>query len=153
MPDNRFSILYVEDEPDDVFFMQKALTRAGVVTTLNVAEDGDRAVAYLSGSAPFQDRSRHPVPTLILLDVNLPVRSGFEVLAWVRKHNELAGLPVVMFSSSGRAEDRARAQALGADEYILKPTSGVSFFEVAEHLKKRWLCPDSQSAGSSATTA
>lgn len=140
-------ILYVEDERDDIFFMRAAIRRAAVPSDFRVVENGDEAIAYLGGEKPFDDRTQHPLPSLVLLDLNLPVCSGFEVLAWLRTHDELWHIPVIVFSSSGLAEDRARAQELGAAGYLLKPGSGLAFTDIALQLKQQWL------GGSAATAA
>jgi CheY-like chemotaxis protein len=132
-------MLYVEDEPDDVFFMRDAFRRLGMEVGFGAVEDGGRAISYLAGEGPFADRERHPLPVCVLLDVNLPVRSGFEVLAWVRAQPAMEKLPVIMFSSSGRLEDRQRAQQLGATDYLLKPASGREFIHVARRIAETWL--------------
>lgn len=134
-------ILYVEDEPDDAFFMRNAFRKAGIKLPLRVIEDGETAVAYLARKPPFDSHLDNPVPALVLLDLNLPLRSGFEVLEWMRAQPKLRHIPVVIYSSSGRAEDRARATALGATDYLLKPSSGLDFVHVAEEVKVRWLLP------------
>lgn len=131
-------LLYAEDEPDDVFFMRTALRRVGLSPELRTVNDGDQVIAYLSGRPPFHSRDAHPAPMLVLLDLNLPVRSGFEVLSWIRNDAQYRDLPVVIFSSSGRPEDRARARELGATGYILKPSSGLEFTQAAAELH-RWL--------------
>lgn len=135
----RPTVLYVEDEADDVFFMDVAFKRLGGFCEVKSVEDGAKAIAYLAGKAPFQDRSTHPVPAVIVLDLNLPVQSGFEVLEWLRSQTDFQSTAVLVFSSSGRPEDRERAQALGATDYMLKPTSGTQFMEVARRLKDSWL--------------
>ena len=127
-------ILYVEDEADDVFFMRAAFKKLGDTDSLHVVVDGEKAIAYLSGKPPFEDRSTHPLPTVVLLDLNLPMYSGFEVLSWLRAQPHLKKLPVYVFSSSGRPEDRARAGALGANGYWQKPSSGTGFLEIAQRL-------------------
>jgi CheY-like chemotaxis protein len=139
MDSRNATILYVEDEADDVFFMRMAFRKTQLSPRLEVVEDGQRAIAYLAGEGPFSDRTRHPVPSLVLLDLNLPVYSGFEVLAWLRSRAEFKQLSVVVFSSSGRPEDRARAQQLGASGYLLKPASGLDFTQVAGLLSEGWL--------------
>jgi CheY-like chemotaxis protein len=131
-------MLYVEDEEDDVFFMRTALKRLGLADRFHAVGDGEQAIDYLAGKGPFADRERAPLPSLLVLDLNLPIRSGFEVLEWLRNQPEFATLTVVIFSSSGRPEDRRRAQQLGATEYLLKPTSGVEFFEIASQLTRAW---------------
>lgn len=133
------AVLYVEDEADDVFFMRKAFRAAGVAVPLQTAEDGQKAIAYLDGKPPYHDRSLHPRPSLIILDLNLPVLSGFEVLEWLRRRPEYAGVQVVVFSSSGRPEDREKATALGATDYLMKPASGFDFVDVVRQLQARWL--------------
>jgi CheY-like chemotaxis protein len=76
---------------------------------------------------------------VVLLDLNLPQVSGFGVLEWIQNHPDCARLPVVVFSSSTREDDRARAKELGADEFLAKPSSGLEFGKVVEELQQRWL--------------
>lgn len=133
------SVLYVEDEPDDVLFMHVAFRRAGLRAPLHCVSDGQQAVNYLRGDPPYDDRVLHPFPRVVLLDLNLPLLSGFEVLRWIRREAKLRELPVVVFSSSGRADDRRRALELNATEYIQKPASGAQFEDVARRLQENWL--------------
>ncbi|QYM80531.1 response regulator [Horticoccus luteus] len=136
---NARTILYVEDEADDVLFMRFAFQRLALNVDLRAVGDGSQAIAYLAGEGPFSDRRQHPLPAVLLLDLNLPLQSGFEVLQWLRHEAGLTTLPVVIFSSSGRPEDRARAQALGASDYWLKPSSGLAFADIARDVHDRWL--------------
>jgi CheY-like chemotaxis protein len=133
------SLLYIEDEENDVFFMKMAFERTGLAHTLHSVSNGKEAIAYLAGHGPYSDRSRYPLPAVILLDLNLPLISGFEVLQWLRQQPHLERLPVVVFSSSGRPEDMKKAQELGANDYLLKPTSGMGFSDVARRMQERWL--------------
>ncbi|MBI2512735.1 MAG: response regulator [Opitutae bacterium] len=135
----RPSVLYVEDEPDDVLFMHVAFRRAGVTAPLHCVSDGQQAVNYLRGAPPYDDRVRHPLPSVVLLDLNLPLLSGFDVLHWIRHQSPCRDIPVVVFSSSGRAEDRRRAEDLRASDYWLKPSSGTEFEATARELHERWL--------------
>jgi CheY-like chemotaxis protein len=75
----------------------------------------------------------------VLLDLNLPQVSGFGVLQWIRNNPDYARLPVVVFSSSTREDDRARTQQLGANEFVPKPSSGLEFGEVVDGLSRKWL--------------
>ncbi len=127
-------LLYVENEDDDVFFMRNAFNRLGIAGYFHAVSDGDQAISYLAGLPPYDDRELHPIPSMVLLDLNLPVRSGFAVLEWLRSQPHFRTLPVVVFSSSGRLEDRQRAEQLGASDYLLKPNSGAQFIELAERL-------------------
>ncbi|MBE9104651.1 response regulator, partial [Nostoc cf. edaphicum LEGE 07299] len=94
------TILLVEDNHKDVLLLQRALRKANIVNPVQVVNDGDAAVLYLSGEEPYGDRTRYPLPVLILLDLKLPRRSGAEVLMWLRQQPELKRLPVVVFTSS-----------------------------------------------------
>ena len=132
------NILYVEDEENDVLFMRRAIQRAGLTLDLRTVCDGDKAVGYLAAEPPHEDR---PEPDLVLLDLNLPARSGFEVLEWIRVRPELRAVPVVIMSSSGRPEDRERARSLGADDYMVKPASPLLLVETIGEIWTRWLAP------------
>jgi CheY-like chemotaxis protein len=132
-------VLYVEDEEDDAIFMRLAFSRNGSDVDLRVVVSGQEAINYLAGEKPYSDRLLHPLPALVLLDLNLPLVSGFEVLKWIRQEPEHRTLPVVIFSSSGRLEDKTRALELGADHYIQKPSSGLRFTETARHISRHIL--------------
>jgi CheY-like chemotaxis protein len=120
---NTLNVLLAEDREDDVFLMQRAFTKSGVTSHLNVVRDGAEALAYLKGEGAFADRSKFPLPDILLLDVNMPGVDGFEVLAWVRKEPKLSRLMVHILSSSNRDGDVQRAYDLRANSYIVKPTS------------------------------
>lgn len=86
------------------------------------ARDGDEAIAYLNGVGVYADRTAHPLPSLVLLDIKLPHRSGFDVLHWVRQSGgDLRQIPVVIMSSSCIDRDIQRAYDLGANAYVVKP--------------------------------
>jgi CheY-like chemotaxis protein len=131
----KMAVLYVEDEPDDVFFMSLAFRRESVQAEFKTVEDGRRAIAYLAGEEAYADRETFPLPRLVLLDLNLPVPSGFEVLQWIRQQEQFRELPVIVFSSSGRPEDRERACRNGATDYFLKPSSGLQFADTVRKLQ------------------
>jgi CheY-like chemotaxis protein len=132
-------VLYVEDEENDALFMRMAFGKAGLDGKLRVVADGREAINYLAGRGAYGDRVEHPLPMLILLDLNLPIVSGFEVLKWVRQQAAFQSLPVVVFSSSVRKSDKQTALELGANEYVEKPSSALEFPKVLDGLKKRWL--------------
>ncbi|WP_334187937.1 response regulator [Noviherbaspirillum sp.] len=115
------SILVVEDNDDDIVLVQRALKKAGITNPLSIAKDGEEAIEYLAGIGRFQDEALYPVPTMVLLDLKLPKRSGLEVLGWIRSHTTLATLPVVVFTTSTQSSDLEKAYALGANSYLRKP--------------------------------
>jgi CheY-like chemotaxis protein len=115
------TILVVEDSDDDVFFMQRALKIAGTTADVRFLRDGKYALQYLNGEAEFADRSKHPLPGLIFLDLKRPCVSGLEVLAAIRTDSVLKGMRVYVLTSSDEQRDRENAAALGIDGYLLKP--------------------------------
>lgn len=113
-------ILHVEDNEADAFLLSYAIERVAAPLQVQWVKNGTEAIDYLSGSGPYQDRSRFPWPELVLLDVNLPALNGFEVLNWARKQPQLQKLPIVMLSSSNLEENVQRAKQLGANRYVVK---------------------------------
>lgn len=111
--------LLVEDNEDDIFFMERAFRLAGVRNPLHVVRNGEEAIDYLSGQNDFSDRELHPLPDMVFLDLKMPGLNGFDVLKWMRAQSLL--LPVAVLTSSPEAVDQKRAQALGANCYLLKP--------------------------------
>ena len=132
-------VLYVEDEEGDRFLMRMGFDRGGLEASLRTVADGRLAVEYLTGAGIYANRETYPLPALVLLDLNLPEIHGFDVLKWVRAHPLHSGLPVVVFTSSEREEDRARAKLLGASDCVLKPNTPNGFKDVALMLSERWL--------------
>ena len=114
-------ILVVEDNEDDVFALRRAIKKAGVANPLRVVTDGQEAVDYLAATADPTRQSQHPLPFLVLLDLKLPYRDGFEVLEWIRGQPHLAQMVVVMLTGSDERRDHQRAYSLGARSYLVKP--------------------------------
>lgn len=132
-------ILLAEDDPDDALLFQRALARADIRNPLVVVGDGDEVVEYLSGTGRFADHGRNPLPAILLLDLKMPRRDGFEVLAWLRGRPGLAGLPVVCLTSSRQPADIRRAYELGAASYLVKPGSPEALLEIVRGLGLYWL--------------
>lgn len=117
------TILLVEDDQDDVFALKWALKKAQLAPPIQHVGDGREAIRYLSGEGDYADRTRFPLPALVLLDLKLPYRTGIEVLTWIREQAELAELPVVILSGSDEARDHERTRALRVQDYLVKPPS------------------------------
>lgn len=133
------SILLVEDDPNDVLLIQRAFRKIGSEVPLHVVEDGNQAVAWLSGEGELADRDRHPQPDLVLLDLKLPRFSGFEVLQWLRAQPGLRRLPVVVLTGSREPSDVNRAFDLGANSYLFKPVGFDGLLEIVRALDLYWL--------------
>ncbi len=133
------TILLVEDNTDDVELIQYAFAKAAIANPLMVVIDGDDAVNYVAGIHSYADRSRYPLPALILLDLKLPRRSGFEVLEFIRKQENTQHTPVVVLTSSDQREDIARAYAGGANSYLVKPVSRKGLLAMVTSIEAYWL--------------
>lgn len=130
-------ILLIEDDPEAAALLRLALQKAGLRRPLRVLSDGDAAIAYLSGEAPYQDRAENPVPCLLLLDLKLPRKSGLEVLAWMRSHINTRPLPVVMLTSSSESGDIEEALRLGIRAYCVKPADFQDLKKLARMIRRR----------------
>jgi CheY-like chemotaxis protein len=130
------AILIVEDDPNDVLFLQRALRKAGFRHALRVARDGQDAILYLSGDAPFDDREKYPVPCLIVLDLKMPRKNGLEVLQWLRRRDGLKDMPVVMITSSNEEGDRAEALRQGVAAFRVKPVSFEELLTLAGEIRR-----------------
>jgi CheY-like chemotaxis protein len=97
------------------------------------------AVEYLRGDGPFADREKHPLPDLLLLDLKMPRKNGFEVLEWVRQQPGLKRLPVVVLTSSMQDLDINRAYELGANTYLVKPANYEALVDLVKTLIQYWL--------------
>ena len=137
----RAPILVVDDSKDDVFLLRRAFKKAGLRSSLIHVWDGEEAVDYLSGENHFTDRSRYPLPGLMLLDIKMPRQDGFDVLRWLLTRKDLEKIPVVMFSSSFEQEDIEQAKVLGATDYFTKPAGPEGFDEVVQTIASKWLAP------------
>ena len=103
--------------------------------------DGAQAIDYLAGNGPFADRSQHPLPALVLLNLNLPKKSGFDVLSWIRQQPQFSSLPVVIYTSSVGLIDKDTARLLGATDCFIKRSAVIHIAELARSFAERWLIP------------
>jgi CheY-like chemotaxis protein len=133
------TILLVEDDPNDVFFFERAVGLASIIHPLRVVGDGRQALAYLAGDPPYGDRDRFPPPALVVLDLNLPQRTGLEVLRWIREYGPYPDVPVVVLTSSTAHRDKQVAKSLGANAYLSKPSDPDLLVELVRGLKRDWL--------------
>ncbi len=128
-------ILLVEDNPGDARLTREALATSKVRNNLHHARDGEEAVAFLRHESPFEDA---PEPDLILLDLNLPRRSGREVLEDVKMDDRLKHIPVVVLTSSQAEEDIMRSYQLHANCFITKPVDFEQLNRVVQGIEQFW---------------
>jgi len=136
MNNNTPVILMVEDDPNDVLLIKRALKKEGVTLPVQVLSDGQAAIQYLDGRGPYADRDVHPLPCLILMDLKLPKKNGLEVLRWLRGHSDLRDLPVFMLTSSGEVRDRDEAEQQGVEAYRVKPVTLQELLSVAREIRR-----------------
>jgi CheY-like chemotaxis protein len=132
----RNTVLLVEDNEDDVFFLCRALRAAQLDVPVQVASDGQEAMDYLVGKGEFVDRTRFPLPALILLDLKLPHVHGLQTLSWVREQPEIKNVPVFILTSSSEGRDRTKAAELGARGFHVKPPNRELVADVAQILEE-----------------
>ncbi|MDT4923390.1 MAG: hypothetical protein QOG01_1103 [Pseudonocardiales bacterium] len=130
-PRPSLGVLLVEDDPGDVLIAQEALRASKLNSRLTVVPDGVEALAYLRREDGYADAER---PDLILLDLNLPRKTGHEVLAEVKADPSLRKIPVVVLTTSGAAEDVARSYDLHANVFVTKPVDFDHFAEVVRQI-------------------
>lgn len=126
-------VLYVEDDDGAYFLLEIALREADPEIQLFRASDGEEALAFLRRSESCKDAPR---PDLILLDLNLPKRNGFEVLRNLKTTESLRSIPVIVFTTSSRASDRDNSLALGAQQYVVKPPTLDALMEAVKALAR-----------------
>jgi CheY-like chemotaxis protein len=116
-------VLLVDDSANDAQLMRIAFERAGFAHPLHHVFDGDEAIAYLQGTGRYTDRTQFPLPNVVLMDLNMPRKNGFEVLTWIRDQPVLCRLRVYILSASSREPDIDRSFELGASSYLVKPST------------------------------
>lgn len=128
-------VLFVEDDEDDILVIGTALRESPAVGDLTIARDGDEALHAIRGEAPFEGA---PIPDLVLLDLNLPGKSGHEVLDEIRKDPHSADLPVMVLTTSAAGKDIATAFELAVNAYMTKPNTADDLDELVDAVERFW---------------
>jgi len=131
--DRRVEILLVEDNPADVTLLQRCLRHVTVPYHLSVLSDGQAALAFLGRHAPYL---LAPRPDLLLLDIHLPQKSGWDVLAWMRMQPSLSGVPVVMLTDIFSPYDEERIDRLQPTRCLLKPRDPEDYLRVGTAIEE-----------------
>lgn len=129
-------ILLIEDSPSDADLAREALGQGKILNNLHFVEDGVEAMKFLRRREPYL---RVPRPDLILLDLNLPKKTGVEVLTEIKADQSLKLIPVVVLSTSAAQEDIIQSYSLHANCYITKPVDFVQFTKVIRLIEEFWL--------------
>ena len=133
------TILMADDDEDDRLLTQDALIESRVVNEFHCVEDGIELLRYLRHEGPYQDVEKHPAPSLILLDLNMPRMDGREALAEIKADPALRSIPVIILTTSKAEEDMIRGYGLGAASYISKPVTFDKLVELMRSLGRYWI--------------
>ena len=128
------AILVAEDNQNDWLLLQRALTKARVLNPIFSVHDGEEAIAYLEGAVPYDNHEKFPQPILLLLDLNMPKKSGYDVLEWLRSHRR-EKLGVVVLTGANDMGAVKRAYALGAHSFLVKPLTLQDFLNLMNAIK------------------
>ena len=131
-------ILLAEDDANDTLLIQRAFQKAGFGSLLKTVSNGKQAIDYVAGGGEYADRSRFPLPFLLLLDLKMPGTNGFEVLTWIRSQPDLKRLLVVVLTSSNLQTDVDRAYELGANSYLVKPIEFGQMVNMIQRFEAYW---------------
>ena len=132
-------ILLVEDNPDDIALTLRAFKKSNIQNKVITIEDGQDALDYFLCKGMFESKDPQDLPSVVLLDINLPKVNGFEVLKAIRENRLTKYLPVVILTSSKEELDIINGYSLGANSYIQKPVDFNKFFEAVQTLGLYWL--------------
>jgi CheY-like chemotaxis protein len=133
------TILIVDDDENDIFFVKRAFTEINVHCTFQVLKNGQEVIDYLNGEEQYADRDEYPMPMMILMDLKMPVMDGFEVLSWIRSRPGIKVIPTIIFSSSDLPLDITRAYELGANSFMTKSVTYDGLLLKLQTLSQYWL--------------
>ena len=132
-------ILLVEDNSQDEMLILRSLRKVNLANRVEVARDGQQALDYLFREGEFAGRGGVDIPTVMLLDINLPRVNGLEVLERIRADKRTQFLPVVILTSSDEERDRLKSYEFGANSFVRKPLDFTDFAEAVARLGIYWL--------------
>ncbi|HLH57147.1 MAG TPA: response regulator [Verrucomicrobiae bacterium] len=129
-------VLVVDDDPNDVFLLQRALARWGIKAPVQIVKSGRECIDYLTCQGPFDDRRLYPVPVLVLLDLKMPGMDGCDVLKWIREQPQFEKLCVVLLTSTQGMDKCSDAQRVGATAILVKPMDYSKATELQESIQR-----------------
>jgi DNA-binding response OmpR family regulator len=144
------TVLLVDDSRDDALLLELELKRAGLTNPCHWLDNGEEAIRYLAGEGRFADRDRFPLPTVLLLDLNMPRVNGFQVLRWIRTRPELKQLLVIVVSALDDMKNINLAYELGAKSYLTKPTNPDELRNMVDFFRGYWTLGQTSSEDRSA---
>ncbi len=138
------NILLVEDEEAHAELTRRAIRKAGNANRIDILTDGEEALDYVFNRARYADKTKYPLPGLIILDIKLPGIDGIEVLKQIKEHPVLKKIPVIMLTTSDREEDICRSYIYCANSYLTKPVGFNEFEEKITQIEFYWMMLNQQ---------
>jgi CheY-like chemotaxis protein len=133
------TILLVEDTPSDATLVRRGFEKTNVLNPIVWVKNGQEALGYLSGLGQYGDRTKYSLPALILLDLDLPEMSGFELLQWKRTQPYIRRIPAVVLTIDNAASTVNAAYDLGANSYLVKPGNPDEIMRIVKIIQEYWL--------------
>jgi len=133
------TVLIAEDDENDALMLSRILKKTRVEVIVHIVPDGAEAIAYLKGEDRYADRERYAFPRMLITDLKMPRKNGFELLEWLREHPECHLVPIMILSSSKADEDVIRAYQLGVNAFFQKPSSIEELTNLLELVLQFWL--------------
>lgn len=132
------TILLIEDNDTDIILIKRAFRKSYIANPLQVVKTYRDALKYIKGEGIFANRKEYPLPVLILLDLNLPDRSGLDFLKWIGEQKDYKKIPVIVLTGSQDDEDINKSYELGANSYIVKPVNFGRLIDMVKSLENYW---------------
>jgi CheY-like chemotaxis protein len=133
------TFLVVEDRDDDLFMIQRAFQQLGFDTPVQYLKNGEEAIAYLKGAGRYANREQFPLPSVLLLDLKMPRKNGFEVLEWIQQQPSLTDLRTVVLTTSEDVYELHRVYRLGAASFLTKPLNFTEFKDTIHVVYNYWM--------------
>lgn len=131
-------LIMVDDDEDDQLIAREAFEEIGLKARLVFLDNGQSLVDYLQGNEPYADREHHPMPSMVMLDINMPRMNGLEVLEYVKADSVFKSLPIVVLTNSGDPETIRRCYEMGASSYIRKPLEYAELKKALDNIRRYW---------------
>jgi CheY-like chemotaxis protein len=138
MDDSSYAILIVEDEENDAMLLKLAFKKNNILNPLHWVRDGLEAIAYLNGEGVYANHDLYPFPEVLIVDLKMPRMSGLELLRWIRDHTAYKVIPTIIMSSSRQDSDIEKAYELGANTYMIKPSSFDELIKMVKLAHEYW---------------
>lgn len=139
MRTKHFTILVIEDNPDDLLLLLRAWHRVGVTNPIHTVTSGQEAIAYLKGEGKYSDRRIYHYPSFITTDLKMPMGDGLSVLEHLKQNPEWAVIPTAVLTASGDLDDIRKSYRLGASSYHIKPAVFADLQQLIKTLYEYWL--------------